>query len=74
MSVKSIVHIRKYEQNGEEKTAFDNVGILIQKPDGKISLKLNCIPVGGWDGWLIVTEKKQKDAPAPDMKDTVEPF
>jgi hypothetical protein len=79
--IKDIMRIRKYEQNGEEKTAFDNVGILIMKPDGKVSIKLNAIPVD-WDGWLIAVDKRAKGegqgsqgaGPAPEEVSEIEPF
>jgi hypothetical protein len=73
-NVKDIVRIRKYDQNGEEKTAFDNIGILIIKSDGKVSIKLNAIPAGPWDGWLIAVDKKAKDKPVPDEVSDIEPF
>jgi hypothetical protein len=73
-NVKDLVRIRTYDQNGEEKTAFDNVGIMITKPDGKVSIKLNTIPVG-WDGWLIAVEKKAKGQSAPPSEvSDIEPF
>lgn len=72
--IKDIVRIRKYDQNGEEKTAFDNVGIMITKPDGKVSIKLNAIPAGPWDGWLITVDKQKKGQAAPDEVSDVEPF
>ncbi len=45
------------------KTQWEKVGVLLEKEDGKKSLKLDLVPAGGWDGWLIVSERKSKEAP-----------
>ena len=34
---------------------------LMEKEDGKKSVKLDLIPVGSWDGWLVVSERKEKE-------------
>jgi hypothetical protein len=76
MSVKNLVRVREYEQNGEQRTAFDNVGVMITKTDGKVSIKLNTIPVGPWDGWLRVVDKQAKSDSGyvPDETSSIEPF
>ncbi|MDH5203320.1 MAG: hypothetical protein OEW69_08695 [Nitrospirota bacterium] len=43
------------------KTIWENVGVLIDKEDGKKSIKLDLIPVSkDWDGWLVVSERREK--------------
>jgi len=71
--VKDILRIRKYEQNGEEKTAFDKVGVLIMKPDGSASIHLDTMPVGPWDGWLIAKDKQPRNN-KPDEASDIVPF
>jgi hypothetical protein len=51
----------KSEEKKDSKTRWENVGVLIEK-DGKLSVKLNVIPVGDWDGWLTVKERQEKPA------------
>jgi hypothetical protein len=68
--VKEIVRIRKYEQNGEEKTAFDPIGILVTKDNGKMSVKLHML-----DDWFPVVEKQKKsEGQKPDENTEIEPF
>jgi hypothetical protein len=52
-----------YGQSNEnkEKTQWLKVGVLIEKEDGKMRIKLDAIPVGNWDGWLGVFEKEKKE-------------
>ena len=34
-------------------------GVLIEKENGKMSVKLDTVPVSGeWDGWLVVSERR----------------
>jgi hypothetical protein len=33
----------------------------MEKGDGKKSVKLTTLPVGSWDGWLVVAERKERD-------------
>jgi hypothetical protein len=36
-------------------------GVVLQKPDGKMSLKLDAVPVGSeFDGWLVISERRQE--------------
>ena len=51
-------------KEGEDKggkARWSKVGILMEKNDGKKSVKLNTLPVGSWDGWLVVSEKRERD-------------
>ena len=37
-------------------------GVLIEKDNGKMSVKLDTVPVSGqWDGWLVVSERRDRD-------------
>ncbi len=52
---------KRGENNG--KAQWVRVGILLSKGD-KLSVKLDLLPVSkDWDGWLVVSEKRQKDEP-----------
>jgi len=42
------------------KARWERVGILMDK-DGKLSVKIDLIPVGSWDGWLVVSERKERE-------------
>ena len=55
----------KSEEKKENKVRWDNVGVLVDK-EGKLSIKLNVVPIGDWDGWLTVKERQEK--PAADAK------
>ena len=38
-----------------------NCGVLLEKENGKMSLKLDVVPVDpNWDGWLVVSERKER--------------
>jgi hypothetical protein len=53
---------KKSEHNG--KANWERVGVMIRKDDGKQSMKLDLVPAGEWDGWLVVSERKSKtDSP-----------
>lgn len=49
----------KSEDKKDGKTRWENIGVLIEN-DGKRSVKINVLPVGDWDGWLTVVERKEK--------------
>jgi len=46
---------------GEEKKRWVKLGVVMDTKNG-MSIKLESVPVG-WDGWAMLTEPKQKDAP-----------
>lgn len=52
--------IWKRAEDKEGKARWEKVGVLIDK-DGRLSMKLDLIPAGNWDGWLVVSERKGKD-------------
>ena len=37
------------------------VGVLMDKDDGKKSVKIDLVPASGWDGWLVVAERRPKE-------------
>lgn len=76
------------DKEGNEKTRYVNVGSLMQRDDGSMTMKLEAIPVG-FNGWVNFYEPKPKDgeqpqrqarpqrtsdAPAPDFADDDIPF
>ena len=43
----------KDRQTGEEKKRYANVGTVFESDDGRLSLKLDTVPVGpGWSGYI----------------------
>jgi hypothetical protein len=50
---------KKSESN--EKAQWERVGVLLEKEGGKKSVKLDLVPASSWDGWLVVSERKQKN-------------
>jgi hypothetical protein len=51
----------KKGESKEGKAQWERVGVLIEKGDGKKSVKLDLVPAGNtWDGWLVVSERKEK--------------
>ena len=53
---------KKSENNG--KAQWERVGVMLMKDDGKKSVKLDTLPLGNWEGWLAVSERKPKKAPS----------
>ena len=51
---------KKSEDKGKAK--WEKIGVLLEKEDGKRSLKLDLVPAGTWDGWLVVSERRSKEA------------
>jgi hypothetical protein len=50
---------KKSENDG--KAHWERVGVMLVKEDGKKSMKFDVMPVGQWDGWLVVSERKAKE-------------
>ena len=59
----------KDKQTGEEKKQYTKVGTVIESEDGRLSLKLDVIPVGpNWSGYISfypVKERDQQQRPEP---------
>ncbi len=46
----------------EGKGIWIKCGVVLQKPNGKMSLKLDAVPVGGdFDGWMVISERRQQN-------------
>jgi hypothetical protein len=60
------VAVRRYEQNGEEKSAFTNIGVAwpMKERDG-FTLRLHCLPapVDGEYQILLMPPKPKEDRP-----------
>ena len=48
------------KSENEGKAQWERVGVMLAKDDGKKSVKLDLVPAAGWDGWLVVSERKTK--------------
>jgi hypothetical protein len=47
-------------KDGTEKTKWIKIGSVIQTKNGRMSLKIESIPVG-WDGWASLMEPRQDE-------------
>jgi len=60
----AVATIGKYKDRvtGEEKKQFAKVGTVFESEDGRLSLKLDTIPVGpGWSGFISFYPPKPRD-------------
>lgn len=48
-----------------EQTYWRKIGSVLEKDGGKLSMKLDMIPLGAWDGWAQLFVPKPKDGAAP---------
>lgn len=55
---------------GQEKSRYANLGVVLENERGALSIKLESIPVG-WDGWAYLNEPRPRDGerPAPKKRD-----
>ena len=54
----------KRTENEEGRAQWEKVGVLIEKETGKMSVKLDLLPIASkWDGWLVVSERRTKTEP-----------
>jgi len=58
MKIYDLCFARKDDK--KDKIHWDRCGILLEKDDGLLSIKLNSIPVN-FDGWLNAFERKEKE-------------
>lgn len=67
---------RKAEDEKTGKARWEKVGVLIEKDEGKMSIKIDLIPATNWDGWLVVSERKAREEAAkePMFSSELEPF
>ena len=48
--------------NGAEKKRYITVGTVFENDDGRLSLKLDAVPVGQeWSGWISFFEPKERE-------------
>ena len=40
------------DRSGQEKNRYQRVGTLFQRDDGSLTIKLDCMPIGEFNGWL----------------------
>lgn len=63
-----VATIGSYKKDGEEKKRYHNCGSMFTEPDGRMSIKLDAVPVGPeWSGWLSCypTDKAEGKRPSP---------
>ena len=64
MTLYDVLYKKAEQEDG--KAIWMRCGIMIEKENGKKSLKLDAVPAGStWDGWLVVSERKKADAADP---------
>lgn len=69
-----VATVGKYtSKDGTEKKRYLNVGAAFEDDQGKLSIKLEAIPVGTeWSGWLsLYTPKEREQSPAPTPAPTI---
>ena len=60
-----VAHGEKYTTaDGQEKSRLINIGKVIEKANGKFSIKLDTIPLN-WDGWAMMLPPRPKDDSPP---------
>lgn len=58
----NIVYGEKYGDVNDPKTSWKNVGTLfIDEENGRMSIKLDMVPTGNFNGWLSVFEPRPRD-------------
>lgn len=49
----------KRSENSEGKARWERCGVLLDKGEKK-SIKIDLIPAGNWDGWFVVSERRER--------------
>lgn len=62
----NLVRARRLDAEGS-KTFWDRVGVLVIDED-RISARMDSIPVGNWDGWLMAFPRNEQDEDPPSTK------
>lgn len=59
-----VATVGKYtDKQGNEKKRYTNVGAVFEDDQGRLSIKLETIPVGPeWSGWISLYPPKERDA------------
>lgn len=67
-----VATIGKYtDHHGEEKKRYHNCGSVFEDDQGRLSIKVEAIPVGPeWSGWMscMVPKARQQQQPAPQQQ------
>lgn len=51
------------DASGQERKRYANVGTVFENEDGRLSLKLDTVPVGpGWSGYIQFFDPKPRDS------------
>lgn len=60
----AVATVGKYtDKQGNEKKRYTNVGAAFEDDQGRLSIKLETIPVGPeWSGWISLYPPKERDA------------
>ena len=63
----------KYTKDGQEKTRWMKIGVMIERQNGKMALKLDALPLPNDKGeiWIEMFEPRQSDAPKSTKEDDV---
>ena len=57
-----VATVGKYTKDGEEKKKYANVGKAFTDEQGRISIKMETVPIGpDWSGWLSLYPAKDRD-------------
>lgn len=68
--IKDAVYGEKYtDRDGNEKTRYTNVGSLLERDDGSMTLKLESIPVG-FNGWINFYDPKPREGQQPERQES----
>lgn len=46
-----------YMKGNEEKTKWQQIGVLFIYEDGNMQAKMDCLPINGWDGKIMFFER-----------------
>ena len=61
-----VATVGAYKSGDQEKKRYVNVGAIFAGDDGRMSIKLETIPVGpNWSGWLSAFEPRQGERQEP---------
>ncbi len=77
MTIHDILYKKGEQEDG--RAIWTRCGVMIEKDNGKRSIKLDVLPLGqDWDGWLVVCERRPREeegqeARAPEADDGI-PF
>lgn len=71
----AVVTTGKYtDKSGKEKNRYLTVGAVMQNDEGRLSLKLEAIPVVGFNGWINFYEPKPREEQKPAQQAQPEDF